>query len=181
MKKIFLVRHCSAAGQHKDSPLTTEGIRQAHLLSIFLREQDFAIDQIISSPYLRASESIKLYAEKKGLEIEFDDRLHERILSNEPVDDWLEVLEHSFHDLDFNLPGGESSNVAMRRANQVLESVFHNEDVSNVLVVTHGNILALILKQYDNRFGFDTWKEMRNPDIFLIHYDDGVQLIKHIY
>src|SRR5690625_6007216 len=87
MKKIYFVRHCSADGQHKDSPLTIEGTRQAQLLSIFLTENDIPIDRIISSPYLRAVESIKPYAEKHGIDIEVDERLHERVLSNEPVDE----------------------------------------------------------------------------------------------
>src|SRR5690625_5919276 len=87
MKKIYFVRHCSADGQHKDSPLTIEGTRQAQLLSIFLTENDIPIDRIISSPYLRAVESIKPYAEKHGIDIEVDERLHERVFSNEPVDE----------------------------------------------------------------------------------------------
>lgn len=161
------MRHCSAGGQHKDSPLTTEGMRQAQLLSFFLSDHNFSIERIISSPYLRAIESVKPYAESKGLNIEIDDRLKERILSDEPVDDWLDVLERSFIDHDYHLPGGESANVAVHRANQVIKDVFNTEE-SHVMLVTHGNLLALILKQYDEKFGFDQWKELRNPDIYTI-------------
>lgn len=167
MKKIYLVRHCSAAGQHKDSPLTTEGMRQAQLLSFFLSDHNYPIDRIISSPYLRAIESVKPYAASKGLNIEVDDRLKERILSEEPVDDWIEVLERSFIDHDYRLHGGESANTAIRRANQVIEGVFNTEE-SHVMLVTHGNLLALLLKQYDEEFGFNQWKELRHPDIYTI-------------
>jgi len=182
LKKIYFVRHCSADGQHKDSPLTIEGTRQAQLLSIFLTENDIPIDRIISSPYLRAVESIKPYAEKHGIDIEVDERLHERVLSNEPVDDWLEVLEHSFKDLNFNLPGGESANDTIERANQVLNNVFQDEDATNVMLVTHGNLIALTLHQYDKNFGFDQWKELRNPDIYAVHYDkNGVDSVESIW
>lgn len=180
MKKIHLVRHCSAAGQHKDSPLTTEGMRQAQLLSIFFSDQKDSIDKIYSSPYLRAIESIKPYSEKIGINIELDDRLRERVLSNEPIDDWLEVLEQSFDDHDFNLPGGESANEALDRVNQLLESIY-NSDASNVVVVTHGNLFALILNQFDDNFGFNKWKEIKYPDVYLINYDRSVQSVKPLW
>lgn len=180
MKKIYLVRHCSAAGQHKDSPLTTEGMRQAQLLSIFFSDQNYPIDKIYSSPYLRAIESIKPYSEKVGVKIDLDDRLQERVLSDEPIDDWLEVLEQSFNDHDYKLPGGESANEALRRASQLLESIYNSDD-SDVVVVTHGNLFALILNQFDGNFGFNKWKEIRNPDVYLINYNQNIQSIELLW
>lgn len=172
MKTIYFVRHCTAAGQHKDSPLTTVGMRQAHLLSVFLTEQNITVDKIISSPYLRAIESIKPFAESINKEIEIDDRLQERILSEEPIDDWLEVLEHSFNNHAFALAGGESANDAIQRANTVLDQVYANDEISNILIVSHGNLLALLFQQYDNNFGFKQWKELRNPDVYRLDIED---------
>jgi 2,3-bisphosphoglycerate-dependent phosphoglycerate mutase len=180
LKKIYLVRHCSAAGQHKDSPLSTEGTRQAQLLSIFFSDQNYSIDKIYSSPYLRAIESIKPYAENIDLKINIDDRLRERVLSNEPVDDWLEVLEQSFDDHDYSLPGGESANEATYRVNQLLNEIYESDD-SNIILVTHGNLFALILRQFDDSFGFNQWKEIQNPDVYLITYDKTVQSIKSLW
>lgn len=168
MKKIFLVRHCLAEGQHKDSPLTTIGMRQAILLSRFFDKQEIAIDGIISSPYLRAIESIKPFAESNNLHIGIDDRLQERILSNEPVDDWMEVLEQSFNELDFKLPGGESANDAITRGNAVFDTIFQDDELNNVILVSHGNLLSLMLKRFDQTIGFDEWKNLNNPDVYLI-------------
>src|SRR5690625_4660757 len=127
LKKIFLVRHCSATGQHKDSPLTHKGIKQAYLLANFFHDQNIPIDKIISSPYLRAIESIKPYAQKQQIKIEIDERLKERVLSAEPLDDWFEVLQYSFINTNFKLPGGESSNDAVQRALEVLQAIYHDE------------------------------------------------------
>lgn len=181
MKKVYCIRHCSATGQHKDSPLTIEGTRQAQLLSIFLDEQNYPIDTIISSPYLRAIDSIKPYADKKGINIEIDLQLHERVLSVEPIDDWLNELEYSFQHPNYRLPGGESANDAIQRANQILQSIFDNNDMTNIILVTHGNLLTLMLSQFDPSFNFDKWKQLENPDIYLINYDDNkVQSIEHV-
>ncbi|GAB3066378.1 histidine phosphatase family protein [Virgibacillus ainsalahensis] len=170
MKKIYFVRHCTADGQHKDSPLTTIGIRQAYLLSEFFSEQNIKFDKIISSPYLRAIESIKPFAELEDIEINIDDRLTERILSEDPVDDWMDVVEHSFYHRDFALPGGESANEVIARANIVMEDIFSSKEIENIIIISHGNLLALLLNQYDPDFGFQQWKELRNPDVFLINY-----------
>lgn len=182
MKKIYCIRHCSAIGQHKDSPLTTEGTRQAQLMSMYLNEQNFPIDKIISSPYLRAVESIKPFADTKDLQINLDPQLHERVLSIEPLEDWLHELEHSFQNPNYRLPGAESSNDAIQRVNHILDHIFINDDAANVVLVTHGNLLTLLLSQYDSSFNFDKWKELQNPDIFLMNYDQqGVQSIKHLW
>ncbi|WP_430791380.1 histidine phosphatase family protein [Virgibacillus flavescens] len=162
------MRHCLAEGQHKDSPLTTVGMRQAVLLSRFFDKQNTKIDGIISSPYLRAIESIKPYAESNNLTIDVDERLHERILSDEPVDDWMEVLEQSFNELDYKLPGGESANEAISRGNSVLESVLNSNNWNNVILVSHGNLISLMLKRFDQTIGFDEWKNLNNPDVYLL-------------
>lgn len=181
MRKIYFVRHCIADGQHKDSPLTTIGMRQAHLLSNFFSKHDVKIDKIISSPYLRAIESIKPYAEKENIEIEIDDRLKERILSDEPIDDWIEILEHSFSDHDFALPGGESSNGAISRVKPLLESTLNDESIEQAIIVSHGNLLALLLNQYDDNFGFNEWKELSNPDVYLLSIDNNNTSVKCLW
>ncbi|WP_229683043.1 histidine phosphatase family protein [Virgibacillus oceani] len=176
-----MVRHCSAEGQHRDSPLTSAGIRQARLVSKFFNDQNLAFDKIISSPYLRAIESIKPFAQNNNLQIEVNENLKERILSEEPIDDWLDVLEQSFIDLDFTLPGGESSNDAINRASIILDEILHNDSLSNVILVSHGNLISLLLKQYDNSFGFNKWKNLRNPDIYLIHMENNEHTVQCLW
>jgi len=180
LKNIYLVRHCSASGQHKDSPLTVEGMRQAQLLSIFFSDRNSPIDKIYSSPYLRAIDSIKTYSQQTGIDIEIDERLQERVLSNEPIDDWLEVLEQSFTDHNYKLSGGESAHEALQRVNELLESIYHSA-FTNIIVVTHGNLLALILNQFDDNFGFNKWKELKNPDVYLIKYNQDVQSVSPLW
>lgn len=173
MKNIYFIRHCSAKGQYKDSPLTNKGVRQSYALANFFHEQRIPIDRMISSPYLRAVDSIRPFAQTKKINIDLDERLQERVLSSEPLDDWYEILEHTFHDMDYKLPGGESSHEATNRALVVMKEIIADEDHSHILIATHGNLLTLILRHYDEKFGFDDWRRMQNPDIFLMHYEPG--------
>src|SRR5690625_3931722 len=155
-------------------------MRQAQLLSIFLSDQNFPIDKIYSSPYLRAIDSIKPYSQKSNIEIEIDERLRERVLSNEPIDDWLEVLEQSFADHHYKLPGGESASEALQRVNPLFQSIYNSEH-TDIVVVTHRNLFALMINQFNDHFVFRHWKEIKNPDIYLIKYDGSVQSVSPLW
>ncbi|WP_222599315.1 histidine phosphatase family protein [Aquibacillus kalidii] len=181
VKRLFLVRHCNAEGQHKDSPLTKDGVRQAMKLANFLEQSSYTFDRIITSPYLRAIESIKPFAERANLTIQVDQRLHERVLSQEPIDDWMDVLEQSFSDFDFALPGGESSNDALSRSIQVVNEVKHDDSSENIIIVTHGNLLAILLKEFQADFGFSHWKEFTNPDLFLAQRIGGEYVVERLW
>ncbi|QDP40390.1 histidine phosphatase family protein [Radiobacillus deserti] len=181
MKRLILIRHCNAEGQHKDSPLTNDGIHQARRLAAFLKETGYSIERIISSPYLRAIESIKPYAEQQSLPIEVDERLKERILSEEPIDDWMDVLEKSFSNQDFRLPGGESSNDARERVQQVLQDLKEEETDSDIAIVTHGNLLAILLSDFQADIGFNHWKGFTNPDVFSVQKTGGEYVVERVW
>lgn len=112
MKKIIVIRHCSATGQERDAELTTDGKKQANTLATFLLENQLQIDHIISSPFVRAIDSIRPYALQANLSIQEDERLAERILSDVPMDDWMQKLESTFINIDIAFSGGESTKQA---------------------------------------------------------------------
>ena len=174
-KKIYLIRHCEATGQAPEAELTGRGKGQAEELAEHLKDE--SITRIISSPYLRAIQSIAPFSALKEIEIETDDRLVERKLSEGDLPDWLQKLENSFEDLDLKFNGGESSNEAMKRATQVINNISEDED-NIATVVTHGNLLTLILKHFNDEIGFEHWKNLRNPHVWLLDFSDKVVQIK---
>lgn len=158
-KILYLVRHCRAAGQAPDAELTEEGRAQSEELGRLFKDKE--IRHIISSPFTRAIQSIEKTADSLGLKMEIDDRLAERTLSSEDLPDWMERLEESFEDLDLKLAGGESSREAAERGMQVLESA-----PDRTILVTHGNLMGLLLKRVDGAYGFEEWKKLSNPDVY---------------
>lgn len=181
MKQLIIIRHCQAEGQHKDSPLTQNGVNQAHRLAAFLNKQPAKLDRIISSPFMRAIETIKPYAEQHQILIEEDRRLQERLLSDEPIDDWIDVLEKSFSDFDFQLPGGESSNDALERGSEVLNLALQDQDHEQIAIITHGNLLTILLSQYVKEFGFYNWKTLTSPDVFIIKKQADGFAVEHVW
>lgn len=168
MKMLYLVRHCQAEGQPPEASLTEKGSQQSVQLADFLKDRH--VDFISSSPYIRAVKTIEPLAKDLGVAIHKEARLKERVLSLRPHPDWLERLMRSFDDLSISFDGGESSETAMIRGIQVIQEFLLSPYKSGVFV-THGNLLALILKYYDPGFGFDQWKTLTNPDVFEFRFD----------
>ncbi len=171
-KIIYIVRHCAAEGQSPHADLTTEGIVQAGKLADFFA--DLKVDRIITSPFVRARRTADPIADKKGMYFEEDSRLAERTLSSHSFEDWLLKLEDSFLDIHLKYEGGESSYEAMERVCKVVDEL---PDGSRTVLVTHGNLMTLLLRCYDERIGFPEWQALTNPDVYRVRVtEDGAQV-----
>ena len=70
---------------------------------------EIMVDRIVSSPFLRAIQSVEPISHAKNIEIEIDDRLSERRLSTANLPEWQEKLKATFLDMELTYEGGESS------------------------------------------------------------------------
>ncbi|HET7628706.1 MAG TPA: histidine phosphatase family protein [Bacillales bacterium] len=170
MKRIYLVRHCQAEGQQMTAKLTDEGKEQAVQLAEKLSA--CGIERIVSSPFTRAVESIRPFSKAASLTIEKDNRLIEWVLSGRPLDDWLVRLKNSFADLDICHEGGETGREAMTRGITVVRDVL-DADPKNAVMVTHGGLLALMVKHFKPNVGFDLWSRLSNPDVYRLTFDES--------
>lgn len=174
---LYLVRHCQATGQEPDAPLTPIGEEQAQRLADALDAR--GIRRIVSSPFARARASVAPLAERLGLAVELDDRLVERVLCGAPIADWRERLRASFDDLDLCLEGGESSRAAMERGAVALRDALAGRRPA--IVVTHGNLLALLLRHLDGTSGFAAWEALTTPDVFAVSVAPSPARIERIW
>jgi len=175
-KTIYIVRHCSADGQSPHADLTAEGIVQAEKLAGFFSELE--ADRVISSPFTRARRTAEPIADAKGIHIEEDSRLAERTLSSHAFEDWLLKLEDTFLDDHLKYEGGESSYEAKERVCKVVDEL---PDGSKVILVTHGNLMTLLLRCYDERIGFQEWQALTNPDVYRVQLTDNDVQVERIW
>lgn len=164
-KRLYIIRHCHAEGQEADAKLTELGEKQAEELAQFLK--NISVEIIISSPYTRAIHTIQPLALLKGMAINTDVRLKERVLSQHSLPDWLEKLRATFEDGNLKYDSGESSNEAAERIRAVVDEILESE-YETVVLVTHGNLMSLLLREYTDGFGFNEWQTLSNPDVYLI-------------
>lgn len=154
MTNIYFVRHAQPDHSCSDAalrPLTDEGKRDT--AEVVEAMKDIHLDYAVSSPYKRSYDTIKQAADEHGLEIDIDDRLHERISgknSNNP-----DMFRRRWADLDFCESDGECLRSVMDRNIAALNDILDAHKDENVMVGTHGTALSTILHYYDNSFGAD--------------------------
>lgn len=158
---IYLLRHCKATGQDDTAELTSEGLAAAKNIVPVLSELN--IQEIHCSTMTRAIETVRPFANEYNLSINVTEVLKERILSNNPLEDWKKVLEASFLDFDYKLENAESSNEALDRILNLVNNLDHDKQH---LIVSHGNLLSLLINKFDKQFGFVKSLNMKNPDLY---------------
>jgi 2,3-bisphosphoglycerate-dependent phosphoglycerate mutase len=168
VKRLFLVRHCESTGQEAAAPLTAIGQTQAICLADYL--ETLEVELLVSSPYTRAQQSIAPLAQWLGLPVELDPRLAERVLSAAPLEHWREAIQQTFEELDLAWPGGESSRTAMARGRAAVDALL-TRPVRVLVVVTHGNLMTLILRSFETQFGFQAWERLSNPDVYCLEVE----------
>jgi 2,3-bisphosphoglycerate-dependent phosphoglycerate mutase len=175
---IYFVRHAQAAGQQPDDPLTPEGLAQSLELAKLLFNCE--IRRIVSSPFARALQSIEPLSKQLGIPVETDDRLVEANLSTLNYSEWLDRLRSTFEDFSLAFDGGESSSTATTRGIAAVEDV-RGTSGGPTVIVTHGRLLTLILRQFDGRFGFDQWQNMTTPDVYRVTSSHGGSSVTRIW
>ena len=69
----------------------------------------------------------------------------------------------------------------MSRAISVIKAV-EASSFNNVVLVTHGNLMSLLLKYYDDqRFGFEEWEALSNPDVYQLAFEERVPSIQRLW
>ncbi|MHC0036017.1 histidine phosphatase family protein [Pseudoneobacillus sp. C159] len=178
MKTIYFVRHAKAQGQEMEAALTEKGVEQAGKLVDFFENRP--VEKIYSSPFKRAVDTIQPLADVKGLKIQIDDRLGERVLSSLMFDDWQEKLKASFDDFDLVFEGGESHSEGMSRAVSIIEEMLALPE-NHIILVSHGNLTTLLIRYFNESFGFDDLLEMSNPDVFELVVSDERPVLRRIW
>ena len=146
--KLILMRHAeSEANVSKvyddigSSPLSELGKQQAQDLVQKLQKE--WVEVIISSPFVRAIETIKPFAEFSGLQIEIMEELRETNHGKYAGTRWSELLQEDrikmWQDFDYKFwETGESANDVILRTNHVIEKIKKNYPWKTVVIVSHG-------------------------------------------
>ena len=132
-----------------DLPLTEVGLEQARLLAE--RARDLKIDVIISSPMLRARQTVAPTAALHGLEILVDDRLIEQDYGvYEGISRFDEGFLANKRHFAYRYPGGESMMDVAHRVYGLLEEIRESYAGKNVLLVCHGGVCRVIRTYFED-------------------------------
>ena len=71
-----------------DTPLTQQGIEQAHALALKLKEEKIHVDEILYSPLSRAADTARIIAEENKLPLTLEPRLIEQNFGEYEGHEW---------------------------------------------------------------------------------------------
>ncbi|HTP10168.1 MAG TPA: histidine phosphatase family protein [Anaerolineae bacterium] len=183
--RIYFVRHGQSEANvlrvisNRDllHHLTDVGRQQAETLARSLA--DVPLAAIYASPIVRAEETAQIVAASRGLSIEIADALREPDCGiMEGRDDDAAWAEHDrvVHDwvvqrqFDSRIDGGESYNDLRARFVPLVEMLVaeHGNTDHNILLITHGSLLYLMLPLVLNNIDLATVGEYPMPNTGLI-------------
>jgi broad specificity phosphatase PhoE len=176
---LILVRHARSAPDpalpERDWPLSDEGRRQAEALAPVLAE--LGVNALASSPYTRAVDTLRPYAEGVGLPIEVDEDLRERALGGwlSDVAEVEEAVRRMHADLDFRLEGGETGRACLARFEAALARVAAAHAGGVIAVGSHGGVLGHLLARHDRELAGEFWRRIRNPHLFFFDLEPKVR------
>jgi len=171
---IYLIRHAHAEWRHDESrPLSDAGVRAAAMVADRLSSRP--IVAVYTSPSMRSVKTVEPLATRLGLRPESMPDLREREL---PVvlPGGFDALVRQAWSCPEEAPGGGESNVrAQARGLAVVQTILARHVGSQVVIGTHGNLLALVLNALDTRYAYDFWRGLSFPDIYQLEFD-GLRL-----
>ncbi|MES5947361.1 histidine phosphatase family protein [Bacillus cereus group sp. MG6] len=173
MTTIYFVRHAHSTytKEERERPLSEKGHCDAENVTRLLK--DGHIDVVISSPYKRAIQTVQGIANTYNVSVQIEEDLRERLLSSEPVEDFNDAIENVWEDWTFAYEGGESNDVAQKRAILCMQNILEKYKGKNIVIGTHGNIMVLLMNYFDSKYDFQFWKTIQMPDVYKLTFDNN--------
>lgn len=180
MTVVYFVRHAESNYNNEDDitrELTTKGLNDRKLVTNFLNDKN--IDIVLSSPYKRAIDTIKDFANAKGLKIRIIEDFRERRITNEWIEDFNGFSKKQWEDFEYKFLDGESLSEVQNRNITALKEVLEEYSGKNIVVGSHGTALSTIINYFDSSFGYKHFEEIRTLMPWIVKFTfDGDRYLK---
>lgn len=164
---------------HKDSNLSAYGLSQTLVLRRNM--EDIVFDKIIASPSGRTIQTAELLRHNRLLPIEKDNRLMEIGLgdwegrTHEEIEELDPIQFRNFwdHPSSYENPNGENFLQVMERVQGFLLELYETHTAGNLLVVTHGVVLKVMMSIVNNQSIASLWEQpvIENNKLVIIQRD----------
>ena len=162
MTTVYFVRHAEPNYMNHDDllrELTERGREDSKLVTRFLADKD--VDFVYSSPYIRSIDTVRDFAESRGLEIHVDDDFRERKIDSVWIEDYTSFAKTQWADFDYKLSGGESLREVQTRNIAAINRLLNAHRDSTIVVGSHGTALSTIINFYDKQFGYEDFERIK--------------------
>lgn len=178
MRQLLLVRHAAPTIKPgvpaAEWRLSEEGRAAATALAGQLTR--YSISHFVSSREPKAVETATLLAASFGKPVEEYGDLHEHERSQTPFlgrEEFEVTMARFFRRRKELVLGDETAAQALRRFTVAIETVAHvSPGEGDILVVTHGTVLALFVAAHNSVEPFTFWRGLTLPDLVALRLPD---------
>lgn len=163
MTTVYFVRHAEPDYSiHNDikRPLTQRGKEDSQVVTYFLRDKH--IDIVLSSPYTRAIDTVKDFADSYGHSILVVDDFRERKVDNVWIEDFNQFAELQWKDFEYKLSDGECLREVQSRNVDALMKVLSEHRDQRIVIGSHGTALSTIINYFIPTFGFEDFQRIKH-------------------
>jgi broad specificity phosphatase PhoE len=155
MSKLILVRHGESSGNRDrifataphELPLTELGYRQA-LAAAQRIAALFRPELVVTSSYVRASETARIIAGALGVPLEVEPDLHEREIGTHRGRSYDSLFDAPDYDPQrpwaWKPEGGESFEEVQARVGPILDRLAKTHSTRDVVIVSHGGVMMTL-------------------------------------
>lgn len=159
---VYFVRHAEPNYENHDDmtrELSAKGLKDRKLVTKFLMDKNIQI--VLSSPYKRAVDTVREFAEKKEMNIDIIDGFRERKVDSLWIEDFNSFCKKQWEDFEYKLSDGECLKEVQDRNILALKNIVEKFKGKNIVVGSHGTALSAIVNYYDKKFGYSDFNEIR--------------------
>lgn len=180
MTHIYFVRHAQPNYENHDDfsrELSQKGLADRALATDYLRDK--GVDAVLSSPYLRAVDTVAPLAQTLGLTVETVEDFRERKVDSVWIEDFDGFARRQWGDFDYKLSDGESLGEAQRRNLRALDRVLERFADKTAVIGSHGTALSTIIHHFRPEFGYESFERIRPLMPWIVHFTfDGNLCVK---
>ena len=162
MTTIYFVRHAEPNYEnHNDAEreLTARGMKDRERVTKYLFDKGLGV--VLSSPYRRAEDTVKQFADTAGLPGELVPEFRERQIDSVWIEDFDGFSRHQWEDFSYKLAGGEALNEVQHRNVTALFEAIDRHSNQNLVVGSHGTALSTVIHYFDKSFGYDSFVKIK--------------------
>lgn len=181
MTHVYFVRHAKPNYNNHDDysrELTEKGLADSKLVTAFLAEK--SIDLVFSSPYVRATDTIRDFADTYHHEITIIDDFRERKIDSCWIEDFHGFSKRQWEDFDYKLTDGETLGECQQRNIAALNKVLREHKDKNIVVGSHGTALSTIINYYQPSFSFADFERIKGLMPWVVHFTFDGEVCKNI-
>ncbi len=181
MTTVYFVRHAEPNFNNHDDmtrELSEKGLADRRLVTQFL--SDKVIGAVLSSPFKRAVDTVKDFADSVGLDIVTVYDFRERRVDSVWIEDFNSFCKRQWSDFDYKLSDGETLREVQRRNIRALNEVLDKFSGKNIVIGTHGTALSTIINHFDSSFGYERFCEIKGLMPWVVRMEfDGQRFVAY--